>query len=42
MQAFGVDAIVMNGPTSAEVYHSFAYPRKFEGALPVLNQRLVH
>jgi len=34
-RAFGVDAVVVNGPQSEEVYHDFDAPEKFEGVLPV-------
>jgi hypothetical protein len=36
MQAFGVDAVVVNDASSAEVYRNIEYPRKFDGVLPVL------
>ena len=36
MQAFGVDAIVVNDETSQEFYHDFHFPQKFAGLLPVI------
>ena len=35
-KCFGVDAIIVNDETSAELYHDYPYPKKFEGVLPVL------
>jgi hypothetical protein len=36
MRALGVDAIVVNGKDSKEMYHDFQHPEKFAGKLPVL------
>ncbi len=36
MKAFGVAAITVPGPGSADHYHPFVNPRKFEGVLPLL------
>jgi len=36
LTALGADAVVVADRTSQEAYHDFAYPRKFDGALPVL------
>jgi hypothetical protein len=33
LKAFGVQAIAMDGPASAEAYHPYANPRKFDGTL---------
>ncbi len=35
-KSFGVDAIIVNDETSAELYHDYPYPKKFAGVLPVL------
>ncbi|HTM48590.1 MAG TPA: hypothetical protein VL285_07920 [Bryobacteraceae bacterium] len=37
MQSYGVDAIVVNGRTSREIYHDWVYPEKFVNVLPVLH-----
>jgi hypothetical protein len=37
MQSYGVDAIVVNGKTSKEIYHDWVYPAKFVNVLPVLH-----
>jgi hypothetical protein len=34
MQAMGVDAVIVTGKKSQEVYHDFVDPRKFDGILP--------
>ena len=36
MRCLGVDAVAVNGPESAELYHDFRHPQKFAGRLPVL------
>jgi hypothetical protein len=36
LRALGVDAVVVDGPESKEMYHDFVYPKKFAGRLPVL------
>ena len=36
MRALGVDAVVVNGKDSKEMYHDFQHPDKFAGKLPVL------
>lgn len=36
LRALGVDAIIVPGKTSREIYHDFAHPEKFQGVLPVL------
>jgi hypothetical protein len=36
MRSLGVDAVVVNGPGSKEMYHDFQHPQKFAGKLPVL------
>jgi hypothetical protein len=36
LRLFGVQAIVVAGPSSQEIYHAIADPTKFEGLLPVL------
>lgn len=36
LQALGVDAIIVPGKTSPEVYHDYTFPEKFRGFLPVL------
>ena len=35
-KSFGVDAIIVNDETSAELYHDYPSPKKFDGILPVL------
>ena len=34
LQALGVDAVIVPGKTSQEVYHEYSYPEKFQGTLP--------
>ncbi len=34
--ALGADAVIVTDKTSQEIYHDVAYPRKFDGVLPVL------
>ena len=36
VMCMGVDAIIVNYPTSQDVYHDWAFPKRFEGMLPVL------
>jgi len=36
LKAFGVSAIAVPGPNSADAYHGVANPRKFEGLLPAV------
>jgi hypothetical protein len=36
MLAYGVDAILVHDKTSQEIYHDYADPSRFAGALPVL------
>ena len=36
LKALGVHAVAVSGPASAEHYHPFVHPKKFEGVLPVL------
>jgi len=36
LQAFGVGAVAVSSPQSAEYWKGFLYPEKFEGRLPVL------
>ena len=36
MQAMGVDAVIVHGKNSQELYHDFPKPAKFAGVLPVL------
>ncbi len=37
MQAMGVDAVIVPGERSSEIYHDWKYPKKFAGALPVIH-----
>ncbi len=37
MQALGADAIVVNDKSSAELYHDYGHPKKFDGVLPVIH-----
>jgi hypothetical protein len=39
LQAFGADALVVNGPGSREIYHSIKMPEKYQGKLSVLYQK---
>jgi hypothetical protein len=36
LRAMGVEAVVVNGRDSKEIYHDFHFPDKFAGRLPVL------
>ncbi len=36
MQALGVDAVIVSGSRSREIYHDWKFPLKFRGVLPVL------
>jgi hypothetical protein len=36
LQAFGVDAAILHGPKSREIYHDIPENRKFDGVLPVI------
>ncbi|MEO7143259.1 MAG: hypothetical protein ABI165_07110 [Bryobacteraceae bacterium] len=36
LKAFGVGAVLVNGPASQEYWKAFAHPNKFDGVLPVL------
>jgi hypothetical protein len=36
LRIYGCDAVIVSGPESEEQFKPYAYPRKFEGVLPVL------
>lgn len=36
MKILGIDAVLVNGKNSREIYHDHQYPDKFKGVLPVL------
>ena len=36
LRIYGCDAVIVSGPASQEQFKPYAYPRKFEGVLPVL------
>jgi hypothetical protein len=36
LRVYGCDAVIVSGPASEEQFKDFAYPRKFEGVLPLL------
>jgi hypothetical protein len=36
LRIYGCDAVAVSGPASEEQFRPFAYPRKFDGVLPVL------
>jgi hypothetical protein len=36
LRIYGCDAVIVSGPASEEQFKPYAYPRKFEGVLPVL------
>jgi hypothetical protein len=37
LKLLGVDAVIVNGKESRELYHDHQYPEKFKGVLPVLH-----
>ena len=36
LRIYGCDAVIVSGPASEEQFKPYAYPRKFDGVLPVL------
>jgi len=36
LRIYGCDAVIVSGPASQEQFKPYAYPRKFDGVLPVL------
>lgn len=36
LRVYGCDAVIVSGPASREQFKPYAYPRKFDGVLPVL------